>query len=174
MIKLKVFNKKEIDKLISWISDKELCFQFAGHQYSYPLTEQQLLNSIEEMNNNDYLKIYSVFSKKGNDLLGHIELKMDKNNNSGRVGKVIINEDFRNKGYGTEVIKEILKVGFKEYSLHRIDLVVFDFNKGAIQSYKKAGFREEGLLRDSRKLNDKYWSLLQMSILADEYKEKKS
>ena len=172
MIKLRIFNKKDIDKLISWITDKELCFQFAGHQFSYPLTEQQLLSSIEKMNNDIYLKVYSVFSENGDELFGHVELRMDKNNNSGRVGKVIISEEYRNKGYGTQLIKEILKVGFVKYSLHRIDLVVFDFNKSAIRSYKNAGFKEEGLLRDSRKINNEYWSLLNMSILADEYNEK--
>ena len=82
------------------------------------------------------------------------------------------NKNFRNKGYGTQLIKEILKVGFVRYSLHRIDLVVFDFNKSAIRSYKNAGFKEEGLLRDSRKINNEYWSLLNMSILVDEYNEK--
>lgn len=35
--------------------------------------------------------------------------------------------------------------------------------------YEKAGFRKEGLLRDSAKIGDEYWSSREMSILENEW-----
>jgi RimJ/RimL family protein N-acetyltransferase len=39
----------------------------------------------------------------------------------------------------------------------------------AIVCYEKVGFKKEGLLRDSRKNGDEYWSLWEMSILENEF-----
>ena len=67
------------------------------------------------------------------------------------------------------MIKEILRVAFEELNLHRVNLVVLETNKSAIECYKKVGFVEEGRMRDARKKDDKYYSLIEMSILEDEY-----
>jgi RimJ/RimL family protein N-acetyltransferase len=48
---------------------------------------------------------------------------------------------------------------------------VFDFNLSVIACYEKAGFIKEGLLRDSRKNDDEYWNLWEMSILENEWLE---
>jgi len=54
--------------------------------------------------------------------------------------------------------------------LHRIDLVVFDFNQAAIACYEKAGFVREGHIREARRMGDGYWSLYLMSMLEDEWR----
>lgn len=48
------------------------------------------------------------------------------------------------------------------------------FNVSAIACYEKVGFIKEGLLRDSRKNDDEYWNLWEMSILEDEWLEKRN
>lgn len=53
------------------------------------------------------------------------------------------------KGYGTEAMKLLLAYGFLEMNLHRIYLRVFSFNNRAIQLYKKLGFQQEGISRES-------------------------
>jgi RimJ/RimL family protein N-acetyltransferase len=63
------------------------------------------------------------------------------------VGPVIVAPKLRARGIGLTMMREILRKGFDESGLHRIELVVFDFNKPAIACYAKAGFRTEGLLR---------------------------
>ncbi len=170
MTKLKVFSEKDIDSLISWIDSEELCLQWAGPGYTFPLTRAQLLDTINEASEDDSLKVFSVYDYESDEIVGHIQLRIDKLNDSARIGKVLIgNKKYLNRGYGTDLIKKILKKGFTEFKLHRIDLGVFDFNIGAIKSYTKAGFKEEGTFRDYRKYNDEYWSLINMSILEDEY-----
>jgi len=41
-------------------------------------------------------------------------------------------------------MKVLLYYAFTELNLHRIDLDVFEFNRRAIRSYEKAGFKYEG------------------------------
>jgi len=67
-----------------------------------------------------------------------------------------------------------LDIGFGELGLHRIDLVVFDFNTAAIKCYERAGFTREGHLREARKIGSEYWTLYQMSVLEQEWRAKLS
>ena len=76
-----------------------------------------------------------------------------------------------NKGYGTETIHLLLDYGFKSLNLHRVSLGVFDFNKRAIKTYEKTGFKREGVLRDGYYCNNEYHDVIMMSILEDEFWE---
>ncbi len=67
------------------------------------------------------------------------------------------------------MMKEILKIAFEDLHLHRVSLGVYDFNAPAIACYEKAGFKKEGLLRDSAKIGDEYWSSWEMSIIENEW-----
>jgi RimJ/RimL family protein N-acetyltransferase len=87
---------------------------------------------------------------------------------SAHVGPVIVAPQMRGRGIGLKMMQEILHIGFDELYLHRIELVVFDFNKPAIACYEKAGFRTEGLLREVVRMGDTYWNWQAMSILASE------
>ena len=54
-----------------------------------------------------------------------------------------------NKGYGTEVMRLLLRSGFETLNLNRIFLRVDEANKGGIRAYEKAGFVHEGRLRQA-------------------------
>jgi RimJ/RimL family protein N-acetyltransferase len=88
---------------------------------------------------------------------------------SAHVGPVIVAPKLRGRGIGLMMMQEILRVGFDELQLHRIELVVFDFNKPAIACYEKAGLRTEGVLREIVRMGDQYWNWRAVSILASEY-----
>lgn len=86
------------------------------------------------------------------------------------VGPVIVAPGRRGRGIGLSMVQKILRIGFDELCLHRIELVVFDFNRPAIACYEKAGFRTEGVLREVVRMGDTYWNWQAMSILAFEYR----
>jgi len=171
-IELRKFKEENITQLIKWIHSKEELMLWAGPAYNFPFTKEQMLIELNKAEKECNKLIYSVSEKKGKLIIGHCQILLDKKNNSARFGKILIgNTKFRGKGFGQQIIKELLKIGFVDLKLHRIDLGVFDFNTTAIKSYEKSGFKKEGLLRDYRKVGDKYWSLINMSILENEYYE---
>jgi RimJ/RimL family protein N-acetyltransferase len=90
-----------------------------------------------------------------------------------RIGRVLVGDkNQRNKGIGMDMVNSVLEIAFNTLKLHRVDLGVFDFNKSAIACYEKAGFKIEGKFRDCRKMNEEYWSLINMSILEEEYRNR--
>ena len=176
-IKLEKFTFEEIPQLISWIPNKEFLLQWAGPSYTLELLEKQLENDINIMQKeNSSALMFSVKLIESNKTVGHIQLLgIDKINMSARIGRVLVGGlENRNKGIGLQMINAILDIAFNKLNLHRVDLGVFDFNKSAIACYKKAGFIIEGSFRDCRKINGQYWSLINMSILEDEYRKNRN
>ena len=63
---------------------------------------------------------------------------------------------YRGNGIGTKIAEKALTVVFEDLGMHRVELVVFDFNSPAIRLYTKLGFVEEGRLRDARAMGDEF------------------
>ena len=73
------------------------------------------------------------------------------------------------QGYGTDAVRLALEYAFAELNLYRVTLNVFAFNKRAIRSYEKAGFKIEGRAQGAVKRAGKRWDLVYMGILRPEW-----
>ena len=116
---------------------------------------------------------FLIFSKQDNKLVGEVVInEVDRNNRCGNI-RVLINrkEDF-SKGYGTEAMILALNYGFGMFNLHRIELEAYHFNNRAIHVYEKIGFKREGLRRDGAYYNHKYYDMITMSFLENEFRER--
>lgn len=80
----------------------------------------------------------------------------------------------RGKGIGTWVTEVTRDFAFEKLKLHRLELDVYSFNPIAEKVYRKAGFKREGVLRDTILDGDKYADDILMSILEDEWKALKT
>jgi len=165
MIRFEKFNRIDFERLIDWIDSEETLIRFSGKEFLYPLTSSQLESYISANNR----MIYKTIDTETNEVIGHAELNnIDLRNRNARICRILIGEsDNRNKGFGKEIIKELVRIGFEDLHLHRIDLGVFDFNLQEISCYKACGFDIEGKFRDVAKYKDSYWSVYNMSILND-------
>ena len=163
MIELHKFEKSDYNRLIDWIISEESMIQFSGPMFKYPISGDQLDNYIKPSNR----MIFKVIISETQEVIGHAELNnVDPKNKSARICRVLIGDPKnRNKGYGQLVIKELVRIGFNELDLHRIDLGVFDFNHQAIECYKACGFEIEGHFRETYRVGNNYWSTYNMSIL---------
>jgi RimJ/RimL family protein N-acetyltransferase len=88
------------------------------------------------------------------------------------VGLFIGDKSCWNKGYGTEVMRLLLRHGFGTLNLNRIFLRVDEDNYGGIRAYEKAGFLLEGRERMGGYRNGKYHDILRMSVLRSEWEER--
>ena len=172
MISLTYFEPSDFPQLIEWIHDEHIMTNWAGSLFRFPLTEESLNWYLENANDiitSDVL-IYKALDAD-NKIVGHISLgSINRSEGSARISRVLVgNTAQRGKGVCQEMMKAVLKIGFEELKLHRIGLGVYDFNTAAIECYKKVGFSKDGLLRDIKKMDNDYWSLVEMSILQNEW-----
>lgn len=139
-----------------------------GPSYLYP--KKQIEDWIEEIKDNQ--SEFSIRSIADDKTIGDIGLDdFDWTAGNAWVGIGIGDADFRGKGYGTEAMRLLLQYAFEELNLHRVNLSVFEFNKRAIRSYEKCGFKYEGIMREFIYKDDKRWDLWNMGILHSEWQE---
>ena len=173
MIVLEYFGRNDFDQLMKWIEDDELLMNWSGSLFSYPLTLKSLewyIDDVNDINNSDAF-IYKAVDVVSGKTVGHISLgSISKKNKSGRISRVLVggNAD-RGRGCCQQMVKAVLKIGFEELQLHRISLGVYDFNTAAINCYKKSGLIVEGITRDVLNFKGNWWSLVEMSILEEEW-----
>lgn len=172
MIKLEYFTAADFDGLLEWVQDEDLLVQWAGTQFRFPLTPGKLDRYIAEANdfNNSSTFIYKAYDSGTGRTVGHISLTaINRENRSARITRVLVANSERGKGIAEQMVKALMHIGFGQLNLHRMSLGVYDTNHPAIKCYKKCGFQVDGTLRDIQKHGDEYWSLMEMSILEDEW-----
>lgn len=84
---------------------------------------------------------------------------------SADVGVRIGSDAERGKGYGTQALKLALDYAWKHLNLHRVSLTVFAHNARALASYRAAGFREEGRLKDAAYIDGEWVDVIPMAVL---------
>ena len=175
MIRLEYFTKDDFDLLIEWINTEEVLQNWTGSMFSFPLNHEKLewyLKDSNDIQESDVL-IYKAVDTTNGKTVGHISLgSISRKNNSARISRVLVgNTCERGKGYCKGMIQAILRIGFEELKLHRIELGVYSTNTAAIRCYESCGLVKEGEFRDILKHGDEYWSMTEMSILEDEWRQ---
>jgi RimJ/RimL family protein N-acetyltransferase len=103
--------------------------------------------------------------------IGHARLTVFSwHDRNARLAMGIHDRRFWSRGYGTEAIQLLLRYAFDDLGLHRIDLLVIEYNARAIRAYEKCGFVREGVVRESALVDGAWYSDVQMSILEHEYR----
>lgn len=176
MIKLESFRKEDFSQLIDWVENEHILMNWAGSLFSYPLSEESLDWYIEDTNDltNSDAFVYKAIDTDTGKIVGHVSIgSVSRKNRSARISRVLVgNTEERGKGVCQQMINAILKFGFEYLELHRVSLGVYSFNTSAIRCYEKCGFVSEGVQRDVLQYKPgEWWSLLEMSILEDEWRK---
>lgn len=104
------------------------------------------------------------------DYVGEVVLnELDTANLSCNLRIALIGSRAFGKGYGSEALALVLDHAFGTTPLHRISLDVFSFNDRARHVYKKAGFVEEGVLRDALRWDGEWHDSVIMSVLRPDW-----
>lgn len=153
-----------------WCLDKEVT-AYLNIPDKYPPftleeTKQWIVKCMNKTNGYDQKAILDENGKH----IGWIDLKnIDRLNKHAELGIAIGEKSYWGKGYGMAAMKEMLDYGFHQLGLNKIWLRVDIDNQRAIQSYKRMGYVEEGILRQDRLRNGKFIDRLRMSILKEEF-----
>ncbi len=72
-------------------------------------------------------------------------------------------------GYGTDATRLMLKLAFENLNLNRVWLTVDASNQRGITAYERAGFKQEGRLRQDRYMRGVYEDGIVMGILREDW-----
>jgi aryl-alcohol dehydrogenase-like predicted oxidoreductase/RimJ/RimL family protein N-acetyltransferase len=118
----------------NWFNDSEIQ-KYIDYK---PKNIGELKNQVKVANNNNTVLFWGIFSKKKH--IGNLKIfEIDCKRNIARLGILIGDKEFRNKGVGSEVI-EAVKNQLIQKKIYTLWLGVDKKNYKAINAYKKVGF----------------------------------
>jgi len=88
--------------------------------------------------------------------------------NSGEIGYVL-NPDYWGRGIAAEAVHAVMRVGFIDLNLHRIEAKYMDGNTQSRRVMEKCGMTFEGMHRDAMIIKDQYTTVGICSILASDF-----
>ncbi|WP_400162054.1 GNAT family N-acetyltransferase [Brevibacillus sp. TJ4] len=171
-IRLRYARLDDVEAYAAFLQDEEMN-RLTGSQTEFSRKDiEEWLRKISIVNSGERVD-YMIVEKSSGMLVGEVVLnEMDTVNRSANIRIGIQGSTFRGKGYGTEAMLLMLRVGFVSLNLHRIHLGVYTFNPRAIHVYEKIGFKREGVQRDVLFANGTFHDMVMMSMLENEFYER--
>jgi ribosomal-protein-alanine N-acetyltransferase len=84
-----------------------------------------------------------------------------------------LNDDaHKRKGYMTEALKEVIRYGFEEMDLNRIEAIAATYNEPSLKLIHNSGFVKEGLMREHYNVDGILEDDSLFSLLRSEYRAK--
>lgn len=96
---------------------------------------------------------------------------VDLANKKAEYGIFIGEEDAAGRGIGSETAVLAVEYARNTMHLHKLMLRVFADNPAAVRSYEKAGFLQEGYLKEEFRTKNGYRDLILMAIIFEESEE---
>ncbi|MBX0320588.1 GNAT family N-acetyltransferase [Alkalihalobacillus clausii] len=114
--------------------------------------------------------MFTIENEKGNNI-GSINLnRIDERNGTFSIG-IIIDKQYRGKGYGTSAMNILLKYAFFERRLHKFNDCVLKGNEGSVKMMEKLGCIQEGVRRQVVYMDGQYVDLILFGLTKDEFVE---
>lgn len=159
------------------LEDEPLCRQWINDPKNwrtlgrvFPVNEMREREFIESQYKTETNVALGIVAKETGALIGIAALGgMSGVNRSAEFGLIIGDRESQSRGYGTEATQLMLRYGFCELNLNRIELRVFETNPRGIRAYERAGFVREGCDRQGIYRGGRYVDVYRYSILRNEW-----
>lgn len=152
-----------------WISDPEVQKMYSEPIYTTTEEVNELLKKYIDSYEKDNYYRWAITLKDSAECIGQIAyFLVDEKNNWGEI-EYCIGREFQNNGYITEAVKSIVRYGFEQMKLHKVQVCHKSNNPKSARVIEKSGFIYEGKLRDYFFMDGEYISRLYYSILEEEW-----
>lgn len=154
---------KDYEYIKNWVNDERMHALWCANLIPYPMTQKKLQDVLEKDAQNWDGCAYVATEDDGIPV-GFFVLAVNVSNNSGFLKLVIVDNKLRGKGYGTQMIKLMLKYAFDIAGVSSVQLNVFDTNDRAKKCYSNVGFIENNIVEDAFGYKDESWGRCHMVI----------
>lgn len=172
-IYLRGIEREDLPEFVRWINDSEVThYMYTGLQ---PANLELLTEEWQQETRSFNDVVMALCDKEKDILVGKVGLYSINRVSLAVEYRIFIGDKtYWNKGYGTEAAQLILDYAFMKLNLNKVWLGVNAEDKRATRSYEKSGFTKEGILRQEVYRNGKYYDAVRMSILREEFFNKKN
>ncbi len=165
---LRPLERTDAPYILPWINDPDVTRSLLLHR---PMNLQAEEAFIDETTRDEHALVVAIVNRQTDKTVGVAGLQpIDFQSRQAQFGIFIGDRNERGKGLGTEATALVTGYAFDTLNLHRVWLHVVEANAAAIRCYEKVGYRREGLLRDAFYREGRYWNLVSMAVLRQEFR----
>ncbi len=169
-IYFRALEKSDADTIVAWRNDPKAWRTLGKMNPLNRTREEEYIDALYKPGGDTVLGVSLI---EGDRFIGMCGLhRSDPIARSATFGILIGDEKDRGQGYGIEATELMVKYGFEELNLNRIELCVFADHAKGVHVYTQAGFVQEGVLREAYFRNGKYHDVIHMAILRREWSSK--
>lgn len=162
-IYLRLMTREDTDLIIKWRNSDAVRSSFIYQALFTRESHENWIRTKVETGQVVQMIICDIATDKP---LGSVYIRdIDRDHNKAEYGIFIGEADARGRGVGSAAAKLMLEYCFGEEKLHRVYLRVLAENARAIRSYEKAGFVQEGYLKDDVCINGQYRDVVWMAAI---------
>lgn len=145
-------------------------FNTLGIPSSALVTEEIVKNWIKDQNADPRVSFVLVMElKEAKKFIGLIAITLGKSNFRSAEIWYKVHVDHWNNGYTTEALVEVLRFGFNDLKLHRIEAGCAVKNIASIKVLQKAGMTREGCKQKNLPIRGKWYDSYQYATLEEEF-----
>ena len=169
LVNLRAIEMTDVERYAAWFNDTEVT-RFLHKRYPLSLLAEEtwLRENTSKPLSYDHV-MFAIDTNDGVHIGGIALHKISPEDRRAEIGITIGNKTYWSKGYGADAMRTLMRFGFEEMNLYRIELTVDARNERAQACYRKCGFVEEVRLREDRYADGAYHDTLWMGILLEEW-----
>ena len=137
------------------------------HPYEDGMAEEWICSCSGKFEKDEALN-FAIIRRTDKKLIGEIELRLDRENESGELG-YWIGKPYWNCGYATEAARAVVAYGFEVLKLNRVQAKHFKRNAASRRVLEKIGMCYEGCLRQHVKKWGNFEDIIGYGMLKADY-----
>jgi len=137
--------------------------------YNSPADGQEFIDWYKKRFEENLSIRWGITFKGNSRIIGTIGFNNFTRNHRASVG-YDLQQIYWNRGYVTEALKAVIKYGFTEMDINRIEAEVFPGNHASEIVLNKAGFTREGILKQWLYWNNNYYDMIMYALLKKDYR----
>lgn len=163
LVTLRPFAEPELERYLEWVNDAELCTLLGR---ATPVTMAEHRRWYEGAVGRSEHVFFSVYTNDDKRYIGNVWLwGIHPVNRTAELRVLLGDTQGQGKGYGTDACRTLVEFAFRRMNLNKVFLYVLASNPRAKRAFEKAGFREEGLLREEFYVDGAYQDVHRMGVL---------
>jgi RimJ/RimL family protein N-acetyltransferase len=168
-VRLRPVERDDLPRFVEWFGDPDVRRHLLLYLPFSLAQEERWFESLQGRLERQQDVLLAIETADGAHI-GNIGLNsINWKDRNAELGIVIGEKAYWSQGYGTDAIRTLLELAFREMNLHRVFLRVDVDNERGIRCYEKAGFQRDGTLRQMVFKEGTYIDQHIMSILRSEY-----
>ncbi len=173
-VRLRSMEREDVKKFYEWVNDPDVTRGLALYLPISMTDEERWFENASHRDPHEKPLAIEIRDGDGWKLIGNSGVfDIEWTNRSAEIGIMIGEKSLWNQGYGTEAVGLLLRHCFETLNLNRVFLKVYADNHRARRAYEKAGFVEEGRMREAVYKFGRYDDIILMSVLSSEWQARK-